>query len=242
MKIVVDFRLTKTELCQDYSPAFVSFLKNALSNYDMQLYEKIYENKNKNEKNFCFAIRLHQPKFENSKVLLQDNLVKMIIHTADMIEGIDFYNAILLQKGIDYPFPNGNSAVVEKVRIENHKTIASNEILIKMLSPLIVRKHEDGKDYYMSYEEEEFNKYFAKSVSILLKNTFDFEVAEDSVKIEPVKARKTVVNTFKNKITANVGIFRLKGDLQILNLLYTLGIGGRRSQGYGCFEVVSEVK
>ena len=76
----------------------------------------------------------------------------------------------------------------------------------------------------------------------MLKNTFNFEVAEDSVKIEPVKARKTVVNTFQNKITANVGIFRLKGDLQILNLLYALGVGSRRSQGYGCFEVVSEVK
>ncbi len=242
MKIIIDFKLDKAELCQDYSPAFVSFMKNAISKYDMQLYENIYENRNKNEKNFCFAIRFHQPKFIDSKIVLQNEFVKMIIHIADMIEGIDFYNAILLQKGISYPFPNENSIIVENIWVENHKTITSNEILIKMLSPLIVRKHEEGKDYYMSYEQDEFNKYFSKSVSVMLKNTYNLEIGEDSVMIEPVKAKKTVVNTFRNKITANVGIFRLRGDLQILNLLYALGAGSRRSEGYGCFEVISEVK
>lgn len=234
---VIEFE--KKELCQDYNPAFVSFIKNALVKYDKQLYEDIYENKSQNEKKFCFAVRFDRPKFENGKIELNSEKSNIILSVADMSQGIDFYNAILQQKDKFYPFPNGNGITVQKVSVKNQEAILSNEIQIKMLSPLIVRKHEEKKDYYMSFEHEEFQKYFFKSICVLLKNLYEIELKEDSVYIEPVKAKKTVVTTFQNKITANIGIFILRGDLQILNLLYALGIGSRRSQGFGMFEIIS---
>ena len=75
----------------------------------------------------------------------------------------------------------------------------------------------------------------------MLKN-LGLGILEEQIEITPIKPFKTVVNTFGNKITGNVGIYQLTGDVHILNLLYQLGIGSRRSQGFGMYEIVSEVK
>ena len=61
------FELEKNTLPSDYSPAFLSMIKNSLSYSCEELYNSYYENNKSKEKNFCFAVRLPAPKFQNDK-------------------------------------------------------------------------------------------------------------------------------------------------------------------------------
>lgn len=235
------FELEKNTLPSDYSPAFLSMIKNALSYSCEELYNSYYENNKSKEKNFCFAVRLPAPKFQNDKIELGDTNGDMQIHILDPEDAIDFYNAFMSQKNKSYTFPNGNKIKITKLEMRNHKTVTSNTILIKMNSPLLVRCHENGKDMYLSYKDENFQKYFFMSAAHTIKEILDIETPADSIHIEPVDTRKTVVNTFGSKITGNIGIFKLTGSLTLLNTLIQTGLGSRRSQGFGCFTVIMEV-
>lgn len=240
--IYINAILEKPSLPTDYSPVMVSFIKNALMHYDEALYERFYNKNNFSEKNFCFAVRLDNPVFNKNKITMESENVKIIFSIADFSDGIDFYNSFLKQRKKAFPFPDGNNISIEKVSVSNHKTITSNEILIKMQSPLIIRQHENNKDFYLSHTSEDFSKYTSMSTVCMLKRLFDIDITPEEIQIYPYNAKKTVVNTFGSKITGNVGSFILKSSPEILNLLSQTGIGSRRSQGFGCFEVIMEVK
>lgn len=106
---------------------------------------------------------------------------------------------------------------------------------IKMLSPLIVRQHENGINKYLAYNDENFTRCFKMSVNKMLESFGLNSTGE--IEIQPIKPKKTVVNTFGNKITGNIGAFLLKAEPETLNHLYKLGVGSRRSQGFSMFEI-----
>ena len=64
-------------------------------------------------------------------------------------------------------------------------------------------------------------------------------VKSDSFGIEPIKAKKVVIPVFGRNTDASLGIFKLKGDRDLLNLLYMAGIGARRSEGKGKFDILA---
>ena len=61
----------------------------------------------------------------------------------------------------------------------------------------------------------------------------------DSFGIEPIKAKKVVIPVFGRNTDASLGIFKLKGDSNLLNLLYKAGMGARRSEGKGKFDILA---
>ena len=63
-------------------------------------------------------------------------------------------------------------------------------------------------------------------------------VDTEGLSIEPVKARKVVVNCFGRKVDANLGIYKLSGNCELLNILYQAGLGARRSEGHGKIEIL----
>ncbi len=176
------------------------------------------------------------PKFDGDHVLLNSEDVELSVYTNSFEDGIDIYNAVTMQKNKKYPFPEGNNFTVKDTKISNHKIITSDEIKVKFYSPLIVRKHEEGKDYYMPFDDPEFEKYFIMSAEKYLESLNI--IYDGSLKILPVNPKKTVAVSFGNKITGNIGTYLIKGNPEILNVLYQSGAGSRRSQGFGLFELV----
>ncbi len=236
MKIILSAKLKKKELITDNRPALVSFFKNAFSMYNEDLFDKFYSTKSGKQKSFCFSIKFNGPKFSDNIILLSDESIELTIHTYDIEDGIDIYNALCLQKRKEYPLPDENSLTITDVIIRNHKTITSEEITIKMYSPLLVRKHDERKDYYLTAEHAEFVKYFRMSVEDFL-NKENINLDKE-IEIVPVQPKKTVPVSFGHKVTGNLGVFKLKGSPALLNLLYQSGIGSRRSQGFGLFEII----
>lgn len=56
--------------------------------------------------------------------------------------------------------------------------------------------------------------------------------------IEPIKCKKVIVKAYGTNIPASLGVFKLTGDIKVLNELYLTGIGAKNSAGFGKFEVL----
>ncbi len=239
MRIKMTFRLCNKTLIPDYHPCVISFFKAALSKYDNQLYDSLYGSGAPVQKNFTFSTYLPNSTFSNDEIMLDDETIAVTLSTPDMIFGIDLYNAALGMKNVSYPFGN-NIAKLILIRVENHKVIKSETVYIKMLSPVIVKAHVKGSrdEYYTVGDEcfyEQLNLICIKQLEKLAP-----QLCKKKYKIEAVNCKKTVVSLFDQKITATLGIFKLKAETEIINYLYQAGIGSKRSSGFGCFEIIRE--
>jgi CRISPR-associated endoribonuclease Cas6 len=127
------------------------------------------------------------------------------------------------------------------VKILPQYKINANEIVIKMLSPMVLREHnrETNIDRYIDCTCDDFVDMAKKNVQAQLSI---FEMDESllhSFTIVPVMPKKTVVTAFKYHIDVSLGVYKLTGQPELLNFLYHAGIGSRRSQGFGMFEVLA---
>lgn len=237
MIVTIKAVMTEKLIPSDYSSVFVSLIKKCLSESCVELFEEFYVKKNNEQKDFSFAVKFKEPVFKSDVIEVDGKELEMQLHILDPKNAIDFYNAFMKQKGKIFPMPLGNQLTIIDVNIRNHRLVKSRKILIKMNSPLLVRIHENGKDYYLAYNDDCFNKYLNMSVNLSTHN----QDSTEKITIKPLNAKKTVVRTFGSKITGNIGVYELEADIELLNKLVQTGIGSRKSQGFGCFDVIREV-
>lgn len=230
MRIAVNIEFSDTVLPADYSRSIISFIKFALSNAG--LYEKYYDNVK--SKPFCWALKLDKPTFDKGLINLRSTNAVLIISTLKHEVGIDFYNAF---KSItDYELPYKNKVLITDISAINQGYIRKDDIYIKMISPIVVREH-TNKDKYFCFNDNDFEKILNGNIEAMLKgNKID---CTSKLKIIPVQPKKTVTRIFGSLVNANIGIYRIKGEVKLLNAVYTLGLGSRRGAGCGMFEVIA---
>lgn len=150
-----------------------------------------------------------------------------------------FFNAFQGMKFQKYPMA-GNSMQLVSMYIQNMNEIKDDEVIIRMSSPLIVRRHnsDDNSDKYYVYNTDGFEQTLKENIDIFI-NRMNIPIKSDSFGIEPIKAKKVVIPVFGRNTDASLGIFKLKGDSTLLNLLYMSGIGARRSEGKGKFDILA---
>ena len=90
---------------------------------------------------------------------------------------------------------------------------------------------------YYTYNHPDFGKTLKKNVEIFLEK-LEIPLSTEGFSIVPIKGKKIVTDIFGRKTDANIGIYKLTGSPQLLNLLYQSGMGSRRSEGHGKFEVI----
>lgn len=259
MRIKLHFELENNTINKDYRALILSFIKNNLENNFNESYKEIYGEK-PTVKFFTFSVYLPKPKIEKEKIELDRNYFNVLFSIYDNKQFIEFYNSFnsMINKKIDnkenekysYPLKN-NKMELKNITMVNEKNIISNRVRIKFLSPLVLRNHKEkminkkrkGEDIYLDFNDSDFNEQINYSVSRLIKDLKLKEV-NSNIKLKPYNnlARKTVVS-FKNiLINSSIGEYILEGDSELLNILYKTGIGSRRSEGFGMFEVIEELK
>lgn len=238
MKIFLEFVLKNNYISKKYRSAIVSFFKKSFSNSYKALYDKYYSQKY-SIKNFTFSVFFKNPKFIEDKIILEENTLKINFSILDISDGIDIYNAFLKMKNVEYNLFDENTMTLKSIRLENHKTITKDTIFIKMLSPLVVRTHLNGKNTYLNFEEVGFVENLNKSIEYVLSEFTSIDLSTMNFEFSPVYAKKTVVNAFGTNITANLGIYKIIADIDVINSIYQLGIGSRRSEGFGMFEIIT---
>ena len=241
MRIIVKLQLERPELPKDFRPVFVSFIKNNLTKYGQLFFDEYYKDRNTIAKRFTFGVRMNRRQFKQNHIYLGGDIITFTLSTADLKEGAILYNSIVENKAADFPLPNRNKMKILTVKTEMLPKIEMNEIVIKMLSPLVIREHDRSSnvDTYIDCTCE----HFAESVKRIVQGQIEIfglqECLINGFSILPVKAKKTVITTFDYHIDASLGVFKLNGCSELLDFLYHAGLGSRRSQGFGMFEVLA---
>lgn len=240
MRLVARFNLTNPELPKDYRPAFVSFFKNVLTNFNKELAKLYYNNSDPIMKSFTFSLLLNKPSFTEDKIKLENKMITLLLSTYDLKDGLIFHSAILNSKKTLFSLPNKNSMHIIDLKIPQVPEITESEISIKMVSPMIIRDHDKktNKDTYLDYTNKEFCE---KIKNIVLWQITDSKLDQNLVNdfsITPIDPKRTVVTAFNYNLNANLGVYKLKGHPDLLKFLYLSGIGSRRNQGFGTFNLI----
>jgi CRISPR-associated endoribonuclease Cas6 len=140
----------------------------------------------------------------------------------------------------------GQPVEVQRIDVEE-RDIEGEEIEIEMLSPLTVYSTYETVDgskktqFFSPYDE-----VFSHLVELNFRNKYEAYYGvppKERLFIEPIRAteKHKVVTIFKGfYITAWLGHYRLRSSPGNLTFLYRVGIGGRNSQGFGMFRLLSE--
>ncbi len=150
-----------------------------------------------------------------------------------------------------------NTVRVNSIEISN--SVLSDKNRIKILSPITIYstlKKADGKKktYYYSPFEEEFSHLVSENAKkkfkafhqvhprkLLPKNVSKSIEVKRAISLSPVGVRpnnQKIVNYKGTIIKGWMGIYELSGDPELMKMVYDAGLGGKNSQGFGCFEVL----
>ena len=142
------------------------------------------------------------------------------------------------------------------VRIASHRvslasaevadsTIDRDKVKIKMLSPVTIYStlsHPDGrkKTYYYSPFENEFGDLISENARKKFL-AYHKKAPQGEIRLAPLKVNsgnQKIVSYKGSIIKGWTGIYELSGDRELMKMAYDAGLGGKNSQGFGCFEVV----
>lgn len=232
------FKLENNCLPKETDRFIVSFLKAAAQNYSPDFFNKLYDKSKSIIKSFTYSCYLPGARFHDKTIELSQEEFSLFFSDADQAELLHFFNAFQGMKRKKHPL-NGNSMELTSIRIQKLDEIKENEIIVKMQSPLIVRKHnsDDNSDIYYTCEMDGFAEALKENVEIFLKK-MDMDAEESGFSIQTVKGKKVVVPVFGRNTDASLGIYKLTGSCQLLNILFLAGLGARRSEGHGKFEII----
>ncbi|WP_083947323.1 CRISPR-associated endoribonuclease Cas6 [Thermovenabulum gondwanense] len=201
---------------------------------------------NKRSKNFCFSVFLRNYKlvgdfFESAN---EEEPLKLFFNVSypDAEFVLRIYNGLLNIPNFkykDFKLKRGS------VRLIREKSITNNEVVFKTLSPLYIRG-KDGKPLTPINENFEIELNYIMNTVLMnyrgygLKRDLCFTPLDLRKQIIKEKIESFIKKTGKEYMTLTVykGAFKLFGDPEDLRDIYFLGIGFRRSEGFGMVEVV----
>ncbi len=234
----LNFRLEKNFLPKEIDRVIVSFLKAAVQSYSLEMFERLYTKSRSVMKTYCFSYYLPGAKYVKDRIDLDDNSFTLYFSDADFQELLIFFNCFQNMRYIKYPMAS-NSMELVSVSVQNLPDITENEIIIKMQSPLVVRRHNslDNTDIYFTFDMEGFAEALKENIDIFIER-MGISLSTEGFSIIPVKARKIVKPVFGKNVDASIGIFKLTGSVELLNMLHMAAMGVRRSSGNGQFRVI----
>ena len=123
--------------------------------------------------------------------------------------------------------------------------INQDKLKIKMLSPVTIystlSKADGGKKtYYYSPFENEFSQLISENAKKKFRAVYGKEPKE-GIQLAPLNVNKSnerIIFYKDTVIKGWMGIYEVSGDPELIKLTYDAGLGGKNSQGFGCFEVL----
>ena len=211
-------------------------MKHALEKKYPLLYEQLYGQNVL--KSFSFSVFLPVQKILKDRYLLASEYINVKISSSDIQLLAALYNAFMNSRFYDYKLPLNNSFRLINVSYSNTVKVLSNKVLIKFLSPLIVRDHDKEKnaDIYLDYTSKDFET----KLKAITENYLKQRDLIGTITLKPVKARRTVAKCLDFNLNCSFGLFELSAPPEIIEELYLAGIGSRRSEGFGLFDIVKQ--
>ena len=238
MRLQFDFRLKNLSISKEIHRINLSLIKYALSTNDQPLFNELYGDKNSNLKPFTGSCYLPIKSYEDECILLKEPRMSLYLSSPEIELGICLYNAFqkLLKKRIKI---KDQEVILEEIKMLQEKPMNERSIVIKMLSPILVRR-EDYKDLYLTAQDNFFKLRLEEIITnqiTVLKPELSKFLTDNPIEIQPIQPRKVVIKNYDQYIDGNLGYYLLSSHPKVLNYLYQSGIGSRRSMGFGMFDV-----
>lgn len=235
MRFSIIFKIDKPILPVDYRSGFISLLK---ASYEMSCKDKYIELYETNTlKPFTFSVYFgNGSKIQDNKVLINSDRFILNFSTASLELGTYFYNGLLkIKKELkDYPLFEARISL-ENVNLKREVKIKEDTVAFKTLSPFLVRDYND-KNKYLKPSDEGFADQLNQIVSECSKH---FMGRDASIEFQTIKTTtKPPIFHYGAPVDGIKGMFALKGDPAVLDMIYKIGLGSRRSQGFGMLEVM----
>lgn len=237
MKYVASFKLKNETIISDYRGTFVSYFKNAISEYmDSCFYDELYDSGSK-RKDLCWSVRLNNPHFDGDVVHLQGVDVDMTIKTENKQIALIYFSSLLNMKDKPFNIGHNNQMTLKSIRLVRDPDIIGDFGVFKILSPICIRLHnrESNKDHYISYGDESFEIELRNKIKEDME-FFDEEI--DSLDFNLSNLKKIIVPIYGITIPVTIGTFFVQGDNKVLNHIKNNGIGSRRNSGMGLIESI----
>lgn len=240
----------------NYRRSFSSLIKEAINKGDntRKLYENYFGDRKKNKtKPYTFSLYIHNPKKlmeQNKNYLLTDsNKLNFHFSSIDYNLSTAVYNGLLQISKDNYKAKNNKS---NGYKLFNHsigirdfylkldEQIQTTKALFKILSPIVIRKLENRKgNGYVTFMDKEFTKMLYHSVKNSAQNFIsqDYKLEESELKVNLKDPEKVGVYHYTEVIPATTGMIEIEAPINVLQLIYDVGIGARRSQGFGMLDL-----
>ncbi|MBE9468523.1 MAG: CRISPR-associated endoribonuclease Cas6 [Bacteroidetes bacterium] len=237
----------------EISSCIYKIISNADKKFASWLHDSGYVDDSKKFKLFTFSnFKVPEYKINGDRMLILSHEIEMQISflPAKSIE----YFVTGLFKNQHFVIADQKSQVNFIVnRIETMKEPAfSNEMTFKSLSPICISHKNENCKYpeYLQPKGEIYKKLFLKNLvekyNIFYKKQAEFNNNDFSLDIlsKPKSRLITIKANTKeeSKIRGYTYKFKIKAAKELLRLGYYAGFGEKNSMGFGCCEVVKEIK
>jgi len=250
MRFSVDIFLKGTNefyIPTTYRRNITSLIKEAIKGGDekSELYEKYYGDKSKNiTKPFTFSLFIPEHRVEkkdgNKYLIVESNIMKFFFSSYDYRFLLELYNGIV---NINPDFTPFNYPVEFKYfHLKKETQINTNKIKFETLSPVVVRNIEDKKGTgYVTFEDEKFKEMLFFSIRNLCQNFIskDFDLRLKDFDVNFLNCKKVKIYHYESLIPCTKGIFEINAPKEVLTLIYDVGLGAKRGQGFGMVELMS---
>lgn len=241
MRFNVELILENEIFPKDKNRTALSFIKHNFSLYDKDYYAELYEETPNKMKSFTFALYMGNCKFLREEIFIPQKSLILNYSTADLRNGIMFYNSFLKNKGVKFPIKN-NSILIKKINLVREKIITSDQAIFKTLSPISVRHHfgDNKQTWYYSLNDSEGKKVFINNLKYQLIDCFgeDRSLDINEVQFEVLKNKEVKVKHYGIEVLGNICYLKISAKPYILDYLYKAGIGSQRSTGFGMVDLV----
>lgn len=244
MRFTLTLEMKKNIFPIEYRKLILSYIKNALSECNSgKYYDSFF--KDTIQKDYCFSVILPKAKFNKTHIELEGNEIKILFSTEDKKKvGFILFSAFIGQKNKAYPLEDNNFMMLKNIKNEKEEEILNSKAIFKTTigSGICVRDHdrESNKDIYYVYSDKEFKE----KLQVILRNEvvkagFREEKANE-IKINPIQCKKVVVKHYRRYVDVTTGIFEIQADNRILQHFYNVGLGSRKSAGFGMIDLVTQ--
>ena len=223
----------------NYNYLLQSMIYNLLKNKEdlsAQLHERGYQLEDKHFKLFTFSLLQGQYKMRGKRIEFLDK-VRFEIRTIDQSILLTIAETL---SNLDELRIGRNLVKILNVKIEQKKFQQANAELNKM-NPLVVRSTdaETKKTLYYNPFDTEFHSRIMENFARKYQ-AYYHKVPTGRFGIEPINfsLKNKFVTKYKDYlITGWKGEFEIRGDAEVLDFLYQVGLGEKNSMGFGMFVI-----
>ena len=237
MRVSIKIYLKHRKIPTNYRKTCMSLVKTCFQLADIQLYNQLYELNINQLKPFTFMVKIPIDICSNGFFYLKGDYITFTFSTnndyimKNFLLGLNKFKDIC---SVDNWF--SNKIEIGEVFFRKQKVIDTETVKFKILSPILVRKFECKKSTFISSVDNTFDDWLFNNVSMLVRFFLNKEITEDSFNVDGKNMKPVKIPHYGGEI-GNSGDITIRAEKDILKLIYDIGIGAKRSQGFGFLEV-----